>query len=247
MNLDDALNDISKIVQLTRNEVVYQKEFHSIIQKKSETIAEYLTRLRDSAVDCGFTCPYEQSHDLNNYHIMQRLRYGLFNKALQQEILQKAGELSTIKLVTDYCENFEATQRGNQELTDNGKTTYVGATEDAELTGDEIVASISNYKKEKFAEKRPIMKNTQQCYYCGYKHSQKQVCPAKGKKCTKCQKFNNFAQVCKSNNNTTGNSNKHSTNAVIISTVLLLSINKRTSTTSKLPTIEICVPDTGHS
>ena len=118
---------------------------------------------------------------------MQRLRCGLFNKALQQEILQKAGELSTIKLVTEYYENFEAAQRDDQELTDNGKTIYIAATEDAELTGDEIVAAISNYEKEKFAEERTIMKNTQQCYYCGYKHSQKQVCPAKGKKCTKCQ------------------------------------------------------------
>ena len=68
-----------------------------------------------------------------------------------------------------------------------------------------------------------------------------------------------FRSICKSNNNTTGYSNKHSTNAVIISAVLLSSVNKRTSTTPKLPTIEIsaslqmsgnyikltCVPDTG--
>ena len=184
---------LSKIVQQTCNEVVYQKEFHSIIQNESETIAEYLTRLRDNAVDCGFTCPYDDSHDLTDYHIIQRLRCGLFSKVLQQEILQKANELSTIKLVTEYCENFEAAQQDNKLLINNNqKTSYIAAAEDAQLTSDEIVAAISNYKKEKLAEKRAILKTTQQCNYCGYKHLQKQACPVQRKKMYKMSQVQPF-------------------------------------------------------
>ena len=39
---------------------------------------------------------------------------------------------------------------------------------------------------------------TVQCKSCGYDHSLQDRCPAKGKQCTKCKKYNHFAKVCKS-------------------------------------------------
>ena len=38
----------------------------------------------------------------------------------------------------------------------------------------------------------------QECGMCGYIHSSKAECPAKGKKCLLCAKLNHFAKVCKS-------------------------------------------------
>ena len=38
----------------------------------------------------------------------------------------------------------------------------------------------------------------QECGKCGYMHSSKVECPAKGKKCLKCAKLNHFPKVCKS-------------------------------------------------
>ena len=68
MSLDNALIAISNNnnkQQQTCNEVVYQREFHSKVQSESETIAEFLVRLRDCAV-CGFVCPFNDSHDLTD-------------------------------------------------------------------------------------------------------------------------------------------------------------------------------------
>ena len=36
------------------------------------------------------------------------------------------------------------------------------------------------------------------CSWCGRKHVGKQVCPAKGKVCFKCKKFNHYSQMCRS-------------------------------------------------
>ena len=38
----------------------------------------------------------------------------------------------------------------------------------------------------------------QGCGNCGRRHSKHEKCPAKGKKCNSCQKWNHFAQVWRS-------------------------------------------------
>lgn len=40
---------------------------------------------------------------------------------------------------------------------------------------------------------------TRQCDRCGGQHRSKDLCPARGKQCNKCSKFNHFARVCRSN------------------------------------------------
>ena len=42
-------------------------------------------------------------------------------------------------------------------------------------------------------------KPTKSCYNCGgsYPHSKGKVCPAKGKKCHNCEKYDNFSKVCR--------------------------------------------------
>ena len=41
-------------------------------------------------------------------------------------------------------------------------------------------------------------KNVQRCHNCGRKaHEENEVCPARGKNCTKCNKPNHFANVCR--------------------------------------------------
>ena len=37
-----------------------------------------------------------------------------------------------------------------------------------------------------------------ECNKCGYHHSDQDRCPAKGKLCAKCKKYNRFARLCKS-------------------------------------------------
>ena len=158
-----ALDDIKAIVQRTCNEAVYQKEFQGLMQREHETIAEYHVRIRDCAMDCGFICPFDDTHDLTDHNILLRLRCGLFNKVLQQEVLQKAQELNTITDMIEYCEGYEAAKRDSKLLTDEQQKPSIAATaasNDSELTEENVVAAISNYKKEKFADRRSTFKST---------------------------------------------------------------------------------------
>ena len=59
---DQALSIIKNIVYETSNPCVYRKQFDSMVQKKNESIREFITNLRVCALDCAFTCPYDESH-----------------------------------------------------------------------------------------------------------------------------------------------------------------------------------------
>ena len=50
---------------------------------------EFIARLRSCAIESNLTCPYNEDHDLTDYHIINRVRCGISDKSLQQELLQK--------------------------------------------------------------------------------------------------------------------------------------------------------------
>ena len=50
----------------------------------------------------------------------------------------------------------------------------------------------SQQKSEKFKEKK--------CFRCGLKYPHEKICPAKGQKCRKCDKFDHFESCCISKN-----------------------------------------------
>ena len=78
------------------NPAVYTKEFDNMNQSTDEPIRAYVTRLKSCAIDCNVVCPRDEMHDLSDYHIVNRIRSGLLDKTLQQEVLQKSEELNNI-------------------------------------------------------------------------------------------------------------------------------------------------------
>ena len=89
--VEDAVNVVGKIVNQISNPAVYRKEFDSMVQGADETIREFVTRLRGCAIDCSFTCPYDDNHDLTDYHLLNRLRSGVFDKILRLLTLGSGG------------------------------------------------------------------------------------------------------------------------------------------------------------
>jgi len=66
----------------------------------------------------------------------------------------------------------------------------------------------SNYrvhKKKQFSQKL----GTGHCGNCGYQHKPVDSCPAKGKQCDSCKKWNHFAKVCRSKLNVNISQNSH--------------------------------------
>ena len=109
-SLDQALSSIKDLMKSTSNAAIYRKEFDSLSQKNGESVREYITRLKACALDCEFICPFDDNHDLTEYHIVNRIRCGIHDKQLQQELLQKAKTLTALNEVIEYCESFESSK-----------------------------------------------------------------------------------------------------------------------------------------
>ena len=199
MTVTDAIKTVGEIVKVSSNPVVYRKHFHELVQLRDEPIQGFVTKLRACAIDCAFVCPYNETHDLTDDHIINRILTGIYDQMLQQEILQKHETLNTVDLLVKYCENFESTKndraRLNKPNPDHSISTIY---DDLDLTEGEIVAAVSAYKRQKqqFIPKPPANTKVEDDRgYCGYqKHNQK-PCPASGKFCLKCGKKGHFSSV----------------------------------------------------
>ncbi len=80
LNVESALDEVGHIIHQVSNTAVYRKEFDDMTQLPDETIREYATRLKSCALDCDFLCPYEETHDLTDYHLINRIRGGVYDK-----------------------------------------------------------------------------------------------------------------------------------------------------------------------
>ena len=194
--LKQAIAAIGKLINQISNPVVYRKDFDNLYQGAHETIQEFVTKLRACAIDCNFVCPFDTHHDLTNYHIINKLRSGIYDKNLQQELLVKHNEHMDLKTIIEYCEQYESAKKDKEKLSFN-KLPALSGIDGCELSEMEIAAAISTYKKSKRTLNRKPF-DSKKCNYCGYDKHAKIQCPAQGKKCNYCGKMDHFEQVCRS-------------------------------------------------
>ena len=76
--VEEAVKTVGEIVNQISNCAVYRKAFHHMSQGEDETIREFATRLRSCAADCAFVCPFDATHDLTDYHIIEQIRGAVF-------------------------------------------------------------------------------------------------------------------------------------------------------------------------
>lgn len=232
--LDKALASVKELLKCNSNTAIFRKEFDSIFQKNGESIREFITRLKACALDCEFCCPFDQTHDLTEYHIVNRVRCGVLDKQLQQELLQKSGDIKSLESITNYCENFESAKEDRDRLRSDVSTVCGIETED--LTEEEVVAAISSYKRNK-------QNNKGKCGKCGFEKHDKSRCPAQGKKCVKCNKMNHFANQCRTRQQE--GSTTADAAAVIVSSITKIE-NIDISTITQLPQIKVSVSCKGR-
>ena len=202
-NVQAALSAVKKNVVLgTSNTAVFQKEFDNMVQNSDEVVQEFVTRLRTCASDCSFVCPYDDAHDLTDYHLITRLRSGVANETLKQELLQKHEALNSVESIVTYCETFESAVRDKQKLSSSESPLSVGhVSAQFGLPEDEVVSAVSQYKRQKKNSMRGKQNNKSEvpsasaCSGCGYTH-EGSACKAIGKVCLSCGKPNHFARVC---------------------------------------------------
>ena len=186
MNESDMLTAIENIVTKRINPAVHRMNFSNIIQHEGESIQEYLTRLRSSAVDCEFSCP-SCDVDISHVNIKDQFIRGLVDDTLQTDILAKASQLKSVEDIVKHAEAWEGALRDQSKL----------QTHDAELS------RISDYRRKK--NNTGYNKNHKlKCSGCGStthgipgKPPRHSHCTAWGKECTHCKSPNHFSTVCR--------------------------------------------------
>lgn len=241
---EEAIKAVESIVKQESNIAVFRKTFDNSNQNEHESIREYSTRLKAVAVDCEFICPFDPNHDLTDYHLINRIRSGLVDENLQQEVLQKQETLKTLESLIMYCESYESAKRDKEKLSATNNTrsfASASVTMNSDLSEDEILAAVSMYKKQK--QSSNIKSNTKKCRNCGYDYrpGHNETCFAKDNNCHNCGKRGHLSTVCKA--------------PKIASGIIISAINRARNNKSDMPTIQIringsksmfpAIPDTG--
>ncbi|XP_065941320.1 uncharacterized protein [Magallana gigas] len=149
-------------------------------QSTQETIEQYITRLRQRAETCEFG---------NRDAIDERIRDQIIDKCvrhnLRRKLLEKGREL-TIDQVREIARAMKDSERQATSIENQPQ----GASSN-------VVNKVSVQNKRRF-----VKKTNSKCYSCGYEgHLRNDPrCPAKGKKCRKCNEVGHFERQCKTKN-----------------------------------------------
>ena len=160
------------------NKVFARYRFHKKVQCDNESFEQFLIDLKLLVKDCGYADPDEMVRD--------RIVIGCNSKKVREKLIQEGSELSLEKAV-EIALTLEMSQTQLKTMEE----------EDSKIHAVKVnQARRQSEKLDKRKHGRPGVE--QECGMCGYIHSSKAECPAKGKKCLICAKLNHFAKVCKS-------------------------------------------------
>ena len=174
-------------------------KFRQTRQEVSETLDQYVTKLRQLAIHCDFT---DQEREIKAQVIQGCLSSRLRRKALGDSSMTLNDLLTRGR--TDEASNRQAAA---MELEQDGRMDQRGSVNALgnKNSGRHQPPRV-NYDGGRKAESRPQngtrrrQAQTSDCYHCGrqWPHSEEQPRPARGKTCDKCNKLNHFAAVCRS-------------------------------------------------
>jgi hypothetical protein len=161
------------------NESYERYVFRSMSQEDSETVDQFITRLRQQAKNCGF-----QANQVDE-NVRDQVIHGCKSSKLRVKLLEKR-EL-TLKTVADTARAHEAAQKQAREMAEGSKS--------------ESVHRLNRHTPSRQGHKHKGTKPTHPnktsqsdgdkiCFNCGLKThlARDPTCPAKGKECKACHK-----------------------------------------------------------
>ena len=158
-------------------------KFNRRKQEVGESYDQYKTALRKLAQSCEFDkmTPDEMLRD--------RIIFGINDSKVRERLLRESN--LTLHKTDRICRASESMLAQMKIVSGDEKATSVSETTGTPEASINAVStgSTDNTKKK--------------CGNCGRKHGPKEHCPAQGKTCNKCGKFNHFANVCRGQRNYT--------------------------------------------
>ncbi|XP_064476830.1 uncharacterized protein K02A2.6-like [Ornithodoros turicata] len=169
-SFNEALRKFEDYCIPKKNETYERYKFRIRIQEEGETLEAFYRDLRIQAKSCAFAT-------LEDSMIRDQIVYGITNKKLRQRLLRET-DLSMDKAVT-MCRASEI-------------ETLRSLTFEEKEKGVDKVNATRNWTREQHSDRGA----DRRCGNCNFVHRHG-TCPAFGKICRRCQKYNHFASCCR--------------------------------------------------
>ena len=188
-------------VQPKTNSLLSRCKFRHEIQGMNESVEQFITRLKLIARDCNF------KNNTTDEMIRDSLIFGTNSHKVKEKLINEGDDL-TLEKAIQIAQTFEYSQVQLKEMRNiepNPSTTAVHAVKSRPHHRPTDVPSQKHNSNTKKDNQRAVRNrqwqttsdNREKCGNCGYSHSKREDCPAKGKKCNSCHKWNHFAKMCR--------------------------------------------------
>ena len=177
--IEPVLAKFEQYCQPRKNVPFERYRFNKRTQEPGESYDQYRTALRKIAEGCEFDTiiPDEILQD--------RLVFGIKDSKTRERLL-RTSEL-TLKKTDEICHAAESMSAQMRVVEESSTSPTVSAIE-------------RDRSKPKLVENGSEPRRSRECWNCGRRHDiqKRELCPAYGKRCSKCRRLNHFAAKCRS-------------------------------------------------
>jgi hypothetical protein len=202
---EEMLKAMKDLAVRKQNRLVTVFQFQQMKQNPGETAGAYTARLKGMARTCNFSLP-DDRHDYTDEMVTNQLIQGLADPTIQEQVLarQVTDKENTLASTLKYIQAKEAGKQDARQLLDNQQ----GVCKVTEYQRSKSRAPEEDHRsKSSPPDDRGRSHTTEdRCRNCGKRHGASRTCPAFGRTCRICGKYNHFETVCRSRRNESGGS-----------------------------------------
>ena len=189
---EKLLELLEPVVTSKSHPIVHRLSFSNIIQNETESIANFVVRLKANANDCNYSCP-SCKVDISEEYIKDQFVRGLHNTSLQTDILAKAGALDSLDKQIKHAQAFETAIKDQTKMGTNPEIAAIRSKSQYRQIKNAPSTQTNDQHRR---HQSHTTANQMPCNYCGTHHHPSSTCPAWGKTCSFCKKPGHFESVC---------------------------------------------------
>ena len=188
VTLENVLKEFENYCNPKKNILYSRYVFYARTQNEGETIQSFVTELKTLVKNCEFKDDEEM------------LRDKIVLTSNDRETQDRLIKMGSIKL-DEAIEAFRVAEVAREQI----KKMHSEERIDKVKVSQKHLNKMEENRREKYSEVVPkwtknekLFPRKKTCFRCGREAHRFEMCPAKGKICSKCNKYNHFAAFCKS-------------------------------------------------
>lgn len=191
-------NKFEKHVQPKSNPVFNRYKFKNEKQE-DRSVETFITNLKTLSLDCAFGETYREDM------IRDQIVFGIRSDKIREKLITE-GENLTLTKAVQICHSYEYAQQQLKTMNTSSNVDSLKMRSSKPSTGARQITPNNSGARQKVnrGPRSKAQSTTEQhaktrdnCKNCGNKFHEKGTCPAKGKQCHFCHKWNHFSKVCR--------------------------------------------------